>query len=108
MSRALIVVCLVALAGCAQLKARSPGSEVGKPSKANASGFLDMPILTSLSEEEARQTLAESEMTGNIKIEYVECYDKTILAGHVCNQYPSAGAQTTTTSDTTLFIVGKP
>lgn len=108
-----LALCLVlftlsagALAGCSQIKARAPGSQVGKASTPNASGFLDMPILTSLSESEARSTLAESQMTGNVKVEKVECYDKAIPPGHVCNTYPGGGEKTTTTSDVTLFIVG--
>ena len=111
--RALIALCLFSLvsaAGCAQLKARSSGTpnQVGKASKPNASGFLSMPFLTGLSEDEARQTMADSQMTGEIKIERVECFDKAIPAGHVCNQYPSGGTQTSTESGTTLYLVGAP
>jgi hypothetical protein len=108
--RPLLIVCLAVSAlafgsaGCAQLKAKAPGSEVGKPTTANSSGFLQMPFLTTLSEEEARETLAESGMTGTIKVEYVECNDKGITSGHVCNTYPAGGAQTTTTSETVLWV----
>jgi hypothetical protein len=99
------VVSMLSLAGCTALRAKAPGSQVGKASTPSSSGFLDMPFLTTLSEEDARQTLADSQMTGNIKIEYTECNDKSIGPGHVCNTYPGGGDKTTTTSDVTLFVV---
>lgn len=112
---AIVLVGALGLPGCAQLTGgssasssggpRGPGSEVGKPTKPNASGYLDMPFLTTLSEEEAREVLAESQMTGEIKVEKTECYDKSIPSGHVCNTVPAGGEKTSTTSTTLLFVV---
>ena len=112
---AIVVVGALGLPGCAQLTGGSsassaggpkgPGSEVGKPTKPKANGQLDMPFLTTLSEEEAREVLAESQVTGEIKVEKTECYDKSIPSGHVCNTMPQGGEKTWVTSTTVLYVV---